>query len=66
MTHTDHFIPVHKVASILGIGISTAWLWCETKKGFSAPIRLSTRCTRWSLDEVNSFAEGMKLARPCG
>lgn len=40
MTHTDHLIPVRKVASILGIGISTAWLRCETKKGFPAPIRL--------------------------
>ena len=61
MTHTDHLIPFCKVESILGIEISNAWLWCETKKDFSAPIRLSPHCTRRSLDEVNFFAEGMKL-----
>jgi len=63
MTHTDQFISVAKVASILGIGVSTAWLWRTKKAGFPAPMRLSPRCTRWSLQEVNSFAESMKLAR---
>jgi len=66
MTYNDHLIPVTKVASILGIGVSTAWLWCTTKAGFPVPTRLSPKCTRWSLNEVNSFAEGLKLARPCG
>jgi len=66
MTHNDHLIPVTKVASILGIGVSTAWLWCTTKAGFPAPMRLSAKCTRWSLNEVNSFADSLKLARPCG
>jgi predicted DNA-binding transcriptional regulator AlpA len=37
MTHTDHLIPVTKVATILGIGVSTAWLWCTTKAGFPTP-----------------------------
>jgi predicted DNA-binding transcriptional regulator AlpA len=66
MTHTDHLIPVTNVANILGIGVSTAWLWCTTKAGFPVPMRLSRKCTRWSLNEVNSFAEGLKLAHPCG
>jgi predicted DNA-binding transcriptional regulator AlpA len=66
MTHNDRFIPVTQVANILGIGVSTAWLWRKSKPEFPQAISLSKRCTRWSLSEVNSFANSLKAERNVG
>jgi predicted DNA-binding transcriptional regulator AlpA len=63
MTHTDQFISVKQVSNILGIGVSTAWLWCNSKPAFPKAIKLSERCTRWSLREVTFFADNLKAAR---
>jgi predicted DNA-binding transcriptional regulator AlpA len=62
MTHTDQFISVKQVSNILGIGVSTAWLW-YSKPAFPKAIKLSERYTRWSLREVTSFANDLKAAR---
>lgn len=37
MTHNDRFIPVKQVAGILGIGVSTAWLWASNNPSFPEP-----------------------------
>ena len=66
MTHNDRFIPVKQVANILGIGVSTAWLWSSNNPTFPGAIHLSPRCTRWSLTEVNSFADSLKAKRDVG
>jgi predicted DNA-binding transcriptional regulator AlpA len=63
MIHNDRFISVKQVSDILGIGVSTAWLWKNNKPAFPQPIKLSTRCTRWSLSEVHSFADSLKATR---
>jgi predicted DNA-binding transcriptional regulator AlpA len=63
MTQNDRFISVKQVANILGIGVSTASLWSGKKPKFPTAIRLSERCTRWSLTEVNSFAVRLKAQR---
>jgi predicted DNA-binding transcriptional regulator AlpA len=66
MTHTDQFISVKQVSTILGIGVSTAWLWRNSKPAFPKAIKTSERCTRWSLREVTSFANSLKKTRYCG
>lgn len=63
MNHNDRFISVKQVSAILGIGVSTAWLWQNNKPDFPQGIKLSPRCTRWSLAEVNSFADSLKATR---
>jgi predicted DNA-binding transcriptional regulator AlpA len=63
MIHNDRFISVKQVSDILGIGVSTAWLWHNNKPDFPQAIKLSSRCTPWSLAEINSFAESLKATR---
>jgi predicted DNA-binding transcriptional regulator AlpA len=63
MISNDRFISVKQVSDILGIGVSTAWFWQNNKPDFPQAIKFSTRCTRWSLAEINSFAESMKATR---
>jgi predicted DNA-binding transcriptional regulator AlpA len=63
MIHNDRFISVKEVSGILGIGVSTAWNWLNNNPDFPRSIKLTTRCTRWSLNEINSFAESLKATR---
>ena len=56
------YIDVKQVSAILGIGVSTAWLWCKNKPAFPKAIKFSTRCTRFSLDELNSFVANSRTA----
>lgn len=48
-----------EVAEMLGVSKRTVWKW--TSEGRLSPIKLSTRCTRWSLAEVESFIESESL-----
>jgi predicted DNA-binding transcriptional regulator AlpA len=60
----DKLISVKQVALIIGIGPSTVWKWCDSVEGFPKPTKLSARCTRWSLKEVDAFREAAMNTRP--
>lgn len=66
MIQNDRFIAVKEVAEILCIGVSTVWLWTVIKPKFPKAVRLSARCTRWSLFEVNSFKADLMAGRYVG
>lgn len=60
----DKYISVKQVSEILGIGVSTCWLWMKSKPEFPKPMRSGKRYTRWSLKEINGFATGLMNLRP--
>ncbi|WP_082807047.1 AlpA family phage regulatory protein [Collimonas pratensis] len=45
----DKYISVKQVSEILGIGVSTCWLWMKSKPEFPKPMRSGKRYTKWSL-----------------
>jgi len=51
----DHqFITDREVARMLGASRSGVWKWYSEGR-FPAPIKLSARCTRWRLSEVQAW-----------
>lgn len=56
---TDEFYPVMKVAGMFGM--SRSGLLALVSKGiFPKPIKLNSRTTRWSRNELNSYVEQLK------
>jgi len=54
-TVADHqFITDREVARMLDASRSGVWKWSKEGK-FPAPIKLSARCTRWRLSEVQAW-----------
>ena len=49
-------ITVREVASLLSIHPATVWRLCE-RGALPQPIRMGTRCTRWSLEAVKAAVE---------
>ena len=35
----------------------TPWDWSKSKMGFPQPIKLSERCTRWKLSEIEAWEQ---------
>ena len=56
MTDSFRLLTVREVAKIVGLGVPTVWKWVASG-GFPAPIKLSSRATRWRSDEVESWIE---------
>lgn len=50
---TKKYYRAKEVAELLGIGLSTVWLYAS--QGRLHPIKLSSRVTVFSLDEINSL-----------
>jgi len=53
---TDKYIRVKEVAQMLGIGVSTVWLWVKQNR-LPQPKRLSSRTTVWRLSDIQNFIE---------
>jgi prophage regulatory protein len=53
---SDKYIRVKEVAQLLGLGVSTVWLWARQQK-LPQPKRLSNRVTVWRLSEIQDFIE---------
>ena len=43
------------LAERYGVARTTPWDWAKNKPGFPQPVRLSERCTRWKLSEVEAW-----------
>jgi len=54
----DKYIRVKEVAQMLGIGVSTVWLWVKQDK-LPQPKRLSPRTTVWRLSDIQNFIEAV-------
>jgi len=50
----DKYIRVREVAELLGLGVSTVWLWVKQNK-LPQPKKLSNRVTVWKLSEIQDF-----------
>ena len=50
----NYYLSDKQVAARFGVSRSTPWRWAERGE-FPAPVRLSSRVTRWSLDDVIAF-----------
>lgn len=56
MISEDRFISVKDVARMTGRGVST--IWQSVKDGqFPSPKKISSRCTRWRLSEVQNWMD---------
>jgi len=56
----DTYIRVNEVAEMLSIGVSTIWAWVKVSK-FPPPIKLSERCSVWSVKEINDWIERKRV-----
>ena len=62
MADSFRLLTVREVAEIVGIGVPTVWKWVAART-FPAPIRLSSRATRWRNDEVMGWVESRPRTR---
>ncbi len=44
-----------QTAQRYGVHRSTPWRWARDKIEFPKPVRLSSRCTRWKLSELEAW-----------
>lgn len=54
-SQTKRLYRAKEVSHLLGIGLSTVWLY--SNQGKLKPIRLSSRVTVFSIEDINSFIE---------
>lgn len=40
----------------------TVWNWLRNDPTFPRPVRLSARCTRWDMDEIEAWAKARSVA----
>ena len=45
---------------MLSIGVSTIWAWVKVSK-FPPPIKLSERCSVWSVKDINDWIERKRV-----
>lgn len=43
------------LAARWGVVRQTPWDWTKSKPNFPQPVKLSERCTRWRLDEIEAW-----------
>lgn len=49
------FLPVRAVAKRYSVSRATIWRWVHLREGFPQGRRLSARCTRWCVAELDAF-----------
>jgi len=49
------FLTDRDLAARWAVSRTTPWDWTKTKAGFPQPIKLSERCTRWKLSEIEAW-----------
>lgn len=54
-TQTKKLYRAKEVSQLLGIGLSTVWLY--SNQGKLKPIRLSSKVTVFSIEDINNFIE---------
>lgn len=57
-----NYINVKEVAAKLGIGESSVWSFTKSKEGFPRKHVISTRTTRWVLEEVEEYMRSCRVA----
>lgn len=55
--HTKKYYRAKEVAQLLGVGLSTVWLYA--RQGKITPKKLSERVTVFDIDEVNNLFSGV-------
>lgn len=49
------FISDKELGALLSVSRYTVWRWARTKSNFPQPHRISPGCTRWKLEEIESW-----------
>lgn len=49
------FVSDKQIAERYGVSRPTVWRWLKTDPEFPKPVSLSPGCTRWKLDEIESW-----------
>jgi len=61
MTHTidknERFLRARHASGILGIAVSTLWLWSKEKEGFPQPRKITPSTTIWLESELRAYME---------
>ena len=45
------------LADRYAVSRTTPWDWAKKKPGFPQPVKLSERCTRWKLSEIEAWEQ---------
>lgn len=61
---STRWIAVATLAQRIGVSQNTIWRWTREHR-FPPPVRLTLRCTRWSLEEVREW-EALQMAAAAG
>ena len=56
------FVSDKQVAARYNVTRPTVWRWLKTDPSFPKPISLSPGCTRWRLDEIESWEVARRAA----
>lgn len=56
------FVSDKQVAERYGVTRPTVWRWLKSDPAFPKPISLSPGCTRWKLDEIESWEAARRAA----
>jgi prophage regulatory protein len=50
----DRLVGIKEVQTLIGMGPSSIYAWTREGK-FPQPVRLSARCTRWKMSQLQSW-----------
>lgn len=50
------------VAAYLSVTRQSVWAFARNDPKFPRPLRLSDRCTRWDMDEIEAWAKARSVA----
>jgi len=56
------YVSDKQIAERYGVTRPTVWRWLKTDPAFPKPISLSPGCTRWKLDEIESWETARRAA----
>ena len=56
------YVTDRDIAARFGVARTTAWDWTKNDPTFPKPVRLSERCTRWRLDEIEAWEASRREA----
>ena len=59
---SDTLVSAEHIASRAGVSPGTVWAWNRNVDGFPAPLKISSRCTRWIKSEIDDWFESCRDA----
>ena len=64
MESKNLFLSDNQLAERFGIARGTVWRWNRENPSFPKPLKLSSGCTRWALNEITEYEKTQASLRP--